>query len=64
MGYPAFGTFSISILPWAPINNMSILLSSCLSAFAIEMAGKICPPLPPPLIIIFLALSSIIFLFF
>ena len=51
IGYPASGTFSISILPLAPTKRISELGLIALIAFAIAIAGKICPPVPPPLII-------------
>ena len=47
---PAAGTFSISILPSAPTNNISISLFTAFNALAMAMAGKMCPPVPPPLI--------------
>src|ERR1700761_1858402 len=50
--YPADGTFSISIRPLAPTNNISEAGSSCFKALAIAIAGKMCPPVPPPLMII------------
>ena len=48
--YPACGTFSISIFPFAPTNNISISGAFLFNALAIAMAGKICPPVPPPAI--------------
>src|SRR5688572_3735206 len=48
--YPAAGTFSISILPRAPTKRISFLALVFFKAFAMAMAGKICPPVPPPLI--------------
>src|SRR5690606_9990196 len=47
---PAAGTFSISIRPFAPTNKNSASASRLRKACAIAMAGKICPPVPPPLI--------------
>ena len=47
--YPAAGTFSISILPVAPTKRISVSGLSSFSLFAMEMAGKMCPPVPPPL---------------
>src|SRR5689334_12695764 len=52
--YPAWGTFSISIFPLALTNSISIDGCSLRNACAIATAGKICPPVPPPAIIIFL----------
>src|SRR6185436_6152155 len=37
--------------PFAPTNRMSTWLSIFFRALAIATAGKICPPVPPPLII-------------
>src|SRR5690554_5045354 len=54
--YPASGTFVISIFPSAPINKISALGYSNLIRFAIAIAGKICPPDPPPEIITLLML--------
>ena len=51
IGNPASGTFSISIFPSAPTNKISTSLSKRFKAFAIDNAGKICPPVPPPLTI-------------
>ena len=45
----AAGTFSISIRPSAPTNNISAWGTCLLISFAIATAGKICPPVPPPL---------------
>jgi hypothetical protein len=56
--YPACGTFSISIFPFAPTNNTSIELSFFFKALAIAIAGKICPPVPPPAIIKRLLIQS------
>ena len=50
--YPACGTFSISIFPLAPTNSTSVPVSFFRIALAIAMAGKICPPVPPPAMII------------
>ena len=52
ISYPASGTLCISILLSAPTNR--ILASGCfaLMASAIDRAGKMCPPVPPPLMII------------
>jgi len=55
--YPAAGTLSISILPFAPTNKMSVSAASNFRALAIAIAGKICPPVPPPLIITFFAVA-------
>jgi len=52
IAYPACGTFSISILSFAPTNKMSIVVSIFFKAFAIAIAGKMCPPVPPPAIMI------------
>jgi hypothetical protein len=52
MGYPAAGTLCISILPSAPTNRISESGCSVLMALAMDTAGKICPPVPPPLMII------------
>src|SRR5579875_386647 len=52
ISYPACGTFSISILPTAPTNNISLAGFIFFNALAMAMAGKICPPVPPPAIII------------
>ena len=49
IGYPAAGTFSISIRPLAPTNRISAAGATSLIAFAMATAGKICPPVPPPL---------------
>src|SRR5574344_108875 len=38
----------------APTNNISTSFHLSLIAFAIDMAGKICPPVPPPLTMIFI----------
>ena len=46
---PAAGTFSISILPSAPTKRISLSGLISLSWDAIEMAGKMWPPVPPPL---------------
>ena len=48
---PAAGTFSISILPSAPTNSISLCGFASFSLCAIDRAGKICPPVPPPLMI-------------
>ena len=50
IGYPAAGTFSISMRLSAPTNNISASGHFTFIALAIEIAGKICPPVPPPLI--------------
>ena len=50
---PASGTFVISILPNAPTKRNLVLGLNFFIAFAIAMAGKICPPVPPPEIITF-----------
>ena len=57
---PELGTFSISILSSAPTNRNLTSFSFLSIAFAIAIAGKICPPVPPPLII---TLSFFIFSF-
>ena len=62
--YPAAGTFSISILPIAPTNNISVPGLICSTARAMAMAGKICPPVPPPLIIILSCCDNISCLLF
>src|SRR4030095_17212026 len=63
--YPACGTFAISIFPFAPTNNISIVLSFFFKALAFAIAGKICPPVPPPAIIILLLMHfHLPFLFF
>ena len=58
--YPACGTFSISIFPFAPTNKISISGSVFFKAFAIAIAGKICPPVPPPAMMTLLIHLSII----
>ena len=45
---PYFGTIFISILLFAPTNNISEFLSLNNNSLAIEIAGYICPPVPPP----------------
>ena len=47
--YPASGTRVISMRPCAPTNRMSA--SGCLrrNSSAMDTAGNICPPVPPPL---------------
>ena len=57
--YPAAGTFSISILPSAPTKRISLSGLASRSFSAIERAGKMWPPVPPPLIIAFIFLYSI-----
>ena len=49
IGYPAAGTRLISIRPFAPTNKMSASGKRLFNALAMLMAGKICPPVPPPL---------------
>src|SRR5574344_733862 len=51
IGYPAAGTRCISILPSAPTNWMRASGYLALMALAIDTAGNICPPVPPPLMI-------------
>src|SRR5690606_3367397 len=51
IGKPAAGTFSISIFPSAPTNRNWASLSRSRTALAMAMAGKMCPPVPPPEII-------------
>ena len=51
ISYPACGTFSISIFPTAPTNNMETDGFLRLISSAMATAGKICPPVPPPEII-------------
>ena len=46
---PSLGTFSISILPMAPKNRNWAPGNFIFSALAMATAGKICPPVPPPL---------------
>ena len=46
--YPACGTFSISIFPLAPTNKILTFGFLLLISSAIAIAGKICPPVPPP----------------
>ena len=46
--YPFSGTFFISILFLAPTNSISIFLILLDNSSAIEIAGYICPPVPPP----------------
>ena len=48
--YPASGTRCISIRPSAPTKRISASGRSSLTALAIDTAGKMCPPVPPPLI--------------
>ena len=48
--YPASGTRCISIRPSAPTKRISASGRSSLMALAIDTAGNICPPVPPPLI--------------
>ena len=59
--YPAAGTFSISILPAAPTNKSSIPGTCFSSAAAMAMAGKICPPVPPPAIMAFIFIYAVAF---
>ena len=59
ISYPASGTRVISILPSAPMKSISASGCFALTAFAILMAGKICPPVPPPLIIIFMVIKCL-----
>ena len=47
--YPACGTFSISIFPFAPMNKNSAFGNLFLISSAMATAGKMCPPVPPPL---------------
>ena len=51
MRKPSRGTFSISMRPSAPTKRISVEGLSSTSLRAIDTAGKICPPVPPPLII-------------
>lgn len=46
---PSLGTFSISILPMAPTKRNWAPGNLIFSALAMATAGKICPPVPPPL---------------
>lgn len=46
---PSLGTFSISILLMAPTNRNRAPGNFIFSALAMATAGKICPPVPPPL---------------
>ena len=62
MSYPAAGTRCISILPNAPTKSICASGRLAFRALAMATAGKICPPVPPPLIII-LKLFSILCLF-
>jgi len=50
------GTFSISIFPFAPMKRISVKGSSFLSAFAMASAGNMCPPVPPPAMMILRAM--------
>src|SRR5690606_19370138 len=50
ISYPAAGTFSISIFPSAPTKRKRVSGALSFTAFAMAMAGKMCPPVPPPLI--------------
>ena len=58
--YPAAGTFSISIFPSAPTKRISVSGFSSFSLSAMEMAGKMCPPVPPPLTMALMALYSLL----
>ncbi|CCY11548.1 uncharacterized protein BN460_01623 [Porphyromonas sp. CAG:1061] len=51
ISYPAAGTFSSSIRPLAPTKVTSHSGYRRFISLAIEMAGNICPPVPPPLMI-------------
>ena len=55
---PACGTFSISIFPFAPMNKNSASGNLFLISSAMAIAGKICPPVPPPLIKMRISLFS------
>ncbi len=52
--YPAAGTRSISMRPSAPTNNISTSGIRRRNALAIDSAGKMWPPVPPPLISTFI----------
>ena len=58
--YPYFGTIFISIFPLAPINFILGLSKDFFISFAIDNAGYIWPPVPPPDII---NLFFVIFIF-
>ena len=49
ISYPAAGTRCISILPSAPTKSIFASGRFAFIALAIDTAGKICPPVPPPL---------------
>ena len=55
--YPAAGTRCISILPNAPTKSISALGRFAFMAFAIETAGNMCPPVPPPLTMTLMSFS-------
>src|SRR5690606_33394507 len=57
ISYPAAGTLSISIFPLAPTNRSTVSGAKRFNALAMAMAGKICPPVPPPLMMIRLPIS-------
>ena len=61
ISYPAAGTRCISILPRAPTKRIFASGRFALIALAIDIAGKICPPVPPPLMIILSSFSIILF---
>ena len=60
ISYPAAGTRCISILPKAPTNSIFASGRFAFMALAIDTAGNMCPPVPPPLI---MTLSSFCSLF-
>ena len=57
ISYPAAGTRCISILPKAPTKSILASGRFALMALAIEIAGKMWPPVPPPLMMILSSLS-------
>lgn len=59
ISYPAAGTRCISILPRAPTNRIFASGRFAFMAFAIDTAGNIWPPVPPPLITILSSLSIV-----
>ena len=54
ISYPACGTLCISIRPLAPTKRIFASGLAALMALAMETAGKICPPVPPPLMMTFM----------
>src|SRR3546814_1657248 len=57
ISYPSSVTFSMSIFPLDPTNSSTLSGARRVDALAMAIAGKICPPVPPPLMMIRFAIA-------